>query len=105
MCEKCDEINHFRTIPCISCGGNFGKKPGRPQKTTQLDGFSVGRNGGRPHGTTRQAGNAVSGHRPCGTTRLAGNAVSRGRPRNTRRCPEFHNTIQLPTNWDHSNNL
>ena len=77
--EKCDEINHFHAIACVGCGENFGRKLGRPQKTTQNDGFSVGHNGGRPRGTTRQAGNGVSG----------------GRPRNSRRCPEFNNTIQL----------
>ena len=32
--------------------------------------------------------------RPSGTTHEAGNG---------RRCPEFHNTIQLPTDWCHSN--
>ena len=151
-CKECGEANHFRAIACINCGESFRKR-GRPQKTAEADGFSVGRNGGRPryttresgsfvsdgrprgttqeagfgvsdgrpHGTTQEAGYAVSDGRPRGTTqedgffvgdgrprgttREAGSNVSGGRPRNTRQCPEFDNTIQLPTDWCHSSEL
>lgn len=48
---------------------------GRPQKTAEKDGFKVS----------------------C--------SVSKGRPCNTRRRPEFDNSIQLPADWDHSNEL
>ena len=119
-CKECGEANNVRAIACISCGENF-KKRGRPQKTAEVDGFSVGRNGGRPRyttretgalvsdgrprGTTQEAGFFVGDGRPRGTTREAGSNVSGGRPRNTRRCPEFDNTIQLPADWCHSSEL
>jgi hypothetical protein len=49
-CKECGEANNVRAIACNSCGESF-RKSGRPEQTTQLDGFSVGRNGGRPRGT------------------------------------------------------
>ena len=88
-CKECGEANNSRAIACINCGY----------------GFSVGRNGGRPRNTTRESGSFVSDGRPRGTAREPGNNVSGGRARNTRQCPEFDNTIQLPADRCHSNEL
>ena len=75
----------MRANACINCGGSFRKR-GRPQKTAEADGFSVGRNGGRPRYTTRESGSFVSDGRLRGTTREAGSNVSGGRPCKTRRA-------------------
>ena len=48
----------------------------------------------------KQAGYAVSEGRPP-----HGNTQRGGRTHSTRRCPDFHNTIQLPSDWCHSNDL
>ena len=73
--------------------------------TTQEAGYSVSHSGGRPSGTTQEAGYDVShsGGRPRGTTKEAGYGVrhSRGRPRDI----QFHESIVLPEEWDHSEEL
>ena len=83
-CKECGEANNVRAIACTSCGESF-RKWGRPQKTAEIDGFSVGRNGGRPRNTARETGSFVSDGRPHGTTQEAGFAVSDGRPHGTTR--------------------
>ena len=130
-CQNCGKANNVRATACTSCGNIF-KKRGRPRSTSENDGFS---SGGRPLGTTQQAGYGVSDGRPRGTTRETGYSVSDGRPRGTtretgysvsdgrphgttretgsnvspgrpcgaRRSPQFDNTIQLPPDWEHSN--
>ena len=78
-CKKCGEVNNVCASACSSCAMAF-KKRGRPQKTSEKDGFQVGHSGGRPLGTTQEAGCAVSDGRPHGTTQQAGYSVSDGRP-------------------------
>ena len=53
--------NNVCATACTSCGTRWG----RPQKTTEKDGFQVGHNGGSPCGTTTEAGSGVSGVQPC----------------------------------------
>ena len=86
-CNQCGQPNHFRRKACVDCGTSL--KQGRPQDTSQKAGFKVGLNGGRPSGTTREAGFNINGGRPCGR----------------RRVVEFHDSIQLSTDWDHSGEL
>ena len=113
-CRRCGQANHFRRNACINCGVSL--KPGRPRRTTEVAGFSVGHNGGRPQSTTREAGYCAG--RPRGTTRDDGFNVGSGRPRGTTRAAaynvssgrphgnvEFHTSIQLPSDWDHSDDL
>ena len=58
-CSYCGVlIDQIIIIACLSCGESFRKR-GRPQKTAQVYGFSVGRNGGRPHTTARESGSFV----------------------------------------------
>ena len=66
-CKECGEANNSRAIACINCGESFRKR-GRPQKTAEADGLSVGRNGGRPRNTARESSSFVSDGRPRGTT-------------------------------------
>ena len=84
QCKRCGQENYFRSSFCISCGASL--KVGRPQQTTEKDGFRVSHSGGRPINRTSEAGYCVSGGHPCGT----------------RRQVEFHNSIALPADWDHS---
>ena len=85
-CKKCGQANHFRVNTCFSCGGTF--KPGRPQKTT---GLQVSHSGGRPCNTSEEADYGVG--------------VSGSLPRGNKWEVEFHDSIQLPPDWDHSGNL
>ena len=88
-CKRCGQANYLRSSTCVSCGATF--KPGRPQKTTQKHGFQVSHSGGRPCNTSEEAGYGVG--------------VGGGRPRGNKRQVEFHDSIQLPPDWDHSGNL
>ena len=83
-CQSCFYENHNRSKVCCACGNRLTQ--GRPSGTTQESGYSV--SSGRPHGTTQDSGYQVgkSGGRPCGR----------------RRGIDFDACIELPTDWDHS---
>ena len=87
--KRCGQANYLRSSTCVSCGATF--KPSRPQKTIQKHSFQVSHSGGRPCNTSEEAGYGVG--------------VGGGRPRGNKRQVEFHDSIQLPPDWDHSGNL
>ena len=86
-CQSCFYENHNRSKVCCGCGNRLAQ--GRP--STQDTGYQVGKSGGRPHGSTQGAGYGVgkSGGRPCGR----------------RKGIDFDACIELPTNWDHSEEI
>ena len=96
------KLTMLARLPVVAVAASL-KKRGRPYNTTQQAGCAVSKD--CPHGTTCKAGYAVDDGRPCGTTREAGCNVSSGRPRNSRQCPEFDNSVYLPIEWDHSQEL
>ena len=53
LCKECGEANNVRAVACISCGES-SSKCGCPHGTTQQAGYAV--SDGRPHGTTQEAG-------------------------------------------------
>ena len=84
-CKKCFFENHNRSKVCCGCGNRLSQ--------------------GRPLGSTQETGFNVSSGRPRDSTQDSGCSVSSGRPRGRRKGIEFDPCIELPTDWDHSDEM
>ena len=86
----------------VSDGYAVGTSGGRPSGTSAFDGYAVGTNGGRPSGTKVSDGYAVgtSGGRPSGTKASDGCSVGRSGGRGKLNKIVFDESIELPTEWD-----
>ena len=100
ICKNCSALNYAFSKQCTFCGDAFVKKSsGRPSGTKASDGCSVGTSGGRPSGTKASDG-CSSGGRPSGTKASDGCSVGRNGGRRRVKQIVFDESIELPSEWD-----
>ena len=91
-CENCKQDNPLRRNSCKFCNHDFKKKRGRPVGTTRSAGYAVSTNGGRPRKTTELDGYLASkqGGRPVAKAKseheTSGKATGEGNECLIRKC-------------------